>query len=198
MSSTGCEQLGWELVGGAAERVTRSVSGTKASHSANNGNACCVARSRSSRRLLLPATFTPSTSRQFNNAPPCPITQPAILRYHYQLRLHPSHIVPLIWLAWCGQFVCTIVLPLITDIIYNIHHHVPTRTRACAKASMSHKTCIAQYANLLLACGTLHTSAKSDEVMVASMRVRGPIWCHRAYHISLVPFCTLSRGGRGG
>ena len=69
MSSTGCEQLGWELLGGAAERVTRFVSGTKAPHSCNNGNACCVARSASSRRLLLPATFTPSTSRQFNNAP---------------------------------------------------------------------------------------------------------------------------------
>ena len=69
MSSTGCEQLGWELLGGAAERVTRSVSGTNASHSANNGNACCVARSRSSRRVLLLATFIPSTSRQCTNAP---------------------------------------------------------------------------------------------------------------------------------
>ena len=68
MSSTGCEQLGWELLGGAAERVTRSVSGTNASHSSNNGNACCVARSRSSRRVLLLATFTPSTSRQCTNA----------------------------------------------------------------------------------------------------------------------------------
>ena len=54
---------------GAAKRVTRSVSGTKASHCANNGNACCVARSLICRQLLLPATFTPSTSRQFNNAP---------------------------------------------------------------------------------------------------------------------------------
>ena len=36
---------------------------------ANNGSACCIARSRICRRLLLPATFTPSTSRQFNNPP---------------------------------------------------------------------------------------------------------------------------------
>ena len=69
MSSTGCEQLGWELLGGAAERVTRSVSGTKASHCANNGNACCIARSLICRWLLLPATFTPRTSRQCNSAP---------------------------------------------------------------------------------------------------------------------------------
>ena len=69
MSSTGCEHLGWELLGGAAKRVTRSVSGTKASHCANNGNACCIARSLICRRLLLPTTFTPSTSRQRNSAP---------------------------------------------------------------------------------------------------------------------------------
>ena len=42
---------------------------TKASHCANNGNACCIARSLICRQLLLPATFTPSTSRQFNDAP---------------------------------------------------------------------------------------------------------------------------------
>ena len=69
MSSNGCEQLGWELLGGATERETRSVSGTKASHCANNGNTCCIARSLICCRLLLPATFTPSTSRQFNYAP---------------------------------------------------------------------------------------------------------------------------------
>ena len=69
MSSTGWEQHGWELLGGAVERVTRSVCGTKASHCANKGNACCIARSLICRRLLPLGTFTPSTSRECDNAP---------------------------------------------------------------------------------------------------------------------------------
>ena len=68
MSSTGWEQQGWELLGGAAERVTQSVSGTKASHCANKGNACSTARSLICRPLLPLGTFTPSTSRQCDNA----------------------------------------------------------------------------------------------------------------------------------
>ena len=38
MSSTGCEQLAWELLGSAAERVTRSVSGT------NLGGSSCMVK----------------------------------------------------------------------------------------------------------------------------------------------------------
>ena len=68
-SSTGWEQQGWELLGGAAERLTPSLSGTKACHCANNGNACCIAMSLICRRLLPLGTFIPSTSRQCDNAP---------------------------------------------------------------------------------------------------------------------------------
>ena len=69
MSSTGWEQQGWELLGGAAERVTRVVSGTKATHCANKGNTCRIARSLICRQLLPLGTFTPRTSRQYDNAP---------------------------------------------------------------------------------------------------------------------------------
>ena len=59
--------------------------------------------------------------------PPCLITWLAILRCHYQLCLEPDHTTPVISLTWCGQFVCTIVLPVIIDIICNIHHHLRTK-----------------------------------------------------------------------
>ena len=68
MSSTGWKQPGWKLLGGAAERVTWSASGTNASHRANEGNTCCRARSLVCRRLLPLGTFTPSTSRHCDNA----------------------------------------------------------------------------------------------------------------------------------
>ena len=68
MSSTGWEQQGWALLGGAADRVTRSVPGTMASNCANKGNACCMAMSLASQRLLPLGSFTPSTSRQWDNA----------------------------------------------------------------------------------------------------------------------------------
>ena len=68
MSSIGWEQQGWELLGGAAELVTRSISGTKASHYANKGKACCIAMSHACRRLLPLGNLIPSTSRQWDDA----------------------------------------------------------------------------------------------------------------------------------
>ena len=190
MSSTGCEQLGWELLGGAAERVTRSVSGTNASHCANNCNACYIARALICRRLLLPTTFTPSTSRQCKNAP-----------------LVQSRSLPLC--AAITNFACILATrrPYLAYVVWSIclHYRSPPRHKHHLQHSppppyKEADLCKRMYgtpdmppdANHLLACGTLRTSTKGDEVMVASMRVRGTISCNNADHISLVPFCTLS------
>ena len=67
LSFTGWEQHDWELLGGAAERVTQSVSGTKASYCANKGKACCIAISLARLRLVPLGNLMPSTSRQRDN-----------------------------------------------------------------------------------------------------------------------------------
>ena len=65
MSSTGTWELGCELLGGAAERVTRSVAGTPSeSIWASKGNACCIAMSLACRRFTLYGTFTPMAPKQ--------------------------------------------------------------------------------------------------------------------------------------
>ena len=129
MSSTGCEQLGWELLCGAAERVTRSVSGTKASHCANNGNACCIARSLICRQLLFPATFTPSTSRQFSNTP------------FVQSRSLP-------FCAAITNFACILATPRplsglrgvanSSALLFSPSSQTSSTTRTCAKACVAH------------------------------------------------------------
>ena len=65
MSSTSTWEHGCELLGGAAERVTRSV-GRVQSESiwASKANACCIAMSRAFRRFLLFGTFTPMLAKQ--------------------------------------------------------------------------------------------------------------------------------------
>ena len=65
MSSTGTWEHGCELLGGAAERVTRSVGGTQSqSIWASKGNTSCTASSRASPRVLLFGTFTPMLAKQ--------------------------------------------------------------------------------------------------------------------------------------
>ena len=65
MSSTGTWEHGCELLGGAAERVTRSVGGTQSeSIWASKSNTCCIAMSRASPRFLLFGTFTPMLAKQ--------------------------------------------------------------------------------------------------------------------------------------
>ena len=65
MSSTGTWELGCELLGGAAERVTRFVGGTQSeSIWASKGNACCIAMSLACRRFVLYGTFTPRGPKQ--------------------------------------------------------------------------------------------------------------------------------------
>ena len=65
MSFTGTSELGCKLLGGAVERVTRSVGRTQSeSIRASKGNACCIAMSRACRRLMLYGTFTPMTPKQ--------------------------------------------------------------------------------------------------------------------------------------
>ena len=63
MSSTSWEQQRWEVLGGAAERVTRSVSGRKASHCVNKGNACCHHLVLSHQAHRESATTPPLSSR---------------------------------------------------------------------------------------------------------------------------------------
>ena len=65
MSSMGTWELGCELLGGAAERVTRSVGGTQSeSIWASKGNACCIAMSLACRRFVQYGTFTPRAPKQ--------------------------------------------------------------------------------------------------------------------------------------
>ena len=191
MSSTSCEQQGWELLGGAAQRVTRSVSGTKASHCANKGNACCIARFLVCRRLLPLGTFTPSTSRQCDNAD---LVQSRSLPFCTAITNFACILAtPRLLCGLRGVANSFALFTILTDIICNIYHHHCTRMWTCKKACMAHQTCGAPNANHLLACGTLHTSSKSDEVMIATMCVRGTIWCNNCDHIYLVPFCTIPR-----
>ena len=64
MSSTGTWEHGCELLGGAAERVTRSVGGTQSqSIWASKGKTSCIASSQASPRVLLFGTFTPMLAR---------------------------------------------------------------------------------------------------------------------------------------
>ena len=95
----------------------------------------------------------------------------------------------------CGlrAFVCRVVFTILAQIICKSHHHLCTTVWTYKKACMTNQTCVAQDANHLLACGTLHTSSKSDEVMIASMCVKGTICRNNSDHIYLVTFGTLSR-----
>ena len=65
MSSSGTWEHGREPLGGAAERVTRSVGGTQSeSFWASKGNSCCIAIGRACRRFMLYGTLTPMAPKQ--------------------------------------------------------------------------------------------------------------------------------------
>ena len=91
MSSMGTWELGCELLGGASERVTRSVGGTQSeSIWASKGNAYCIAMSLACRRFVLHGTFTPRAPKQSHmrvvtDASACPVTTCACLCGTYQL-----------------------------------------------------------------------------------------------------------------
>ena len=65
---------------------------------------------------------------------------------------------------------------------YHRQHSPPPLYKGVVKACMTNQTCVAPDANHLLACGTVHTSSKSDEVMIANICVRGTISCNNCEH----------------
>ena len=189
MSSTSWEQQGWELPGGATKRVARSTSGTKASHCANKGKAWCIAISLACRRSLPLVNFTPSTLRQWENMA---LVQSCGLRLFATIT-NFACILPTPHPLSSLRGVRVAIITILTDIMCNMHRHLCARVWTCTKASVTNQACVAPHANQLLACGTPNTAAKSEEVMVASMCVRGTIWCNNYHHSYLASFCTLSR-----
>ena len=179
------------LLGGTAEQVTRSISGTKASHLAIKSSACCIAISLACLRSQPLGNLTPNTSKQWEMVAFGQSRSLPVLAANTSSACILA--TPRFWLTWRFPLIGNVVLHVVTHILSNVDRHLITRAWTFWKTCMANQTCVAPNANILSACGTLHAPLPSEEVMVASMCVTVTIRCNNCDHMCFVP-CPMISG----